>query len=109
MGIDSMANSFLAVHSQGVTFKMKHGKKHFPESRTFQRVGEIPSVELKSYDLKDGTKAEEFVQTIVNVEDGRRLYFLGLKAGSRMMIWPSSKIKSKISQQTCSKNQNGLY
>ena len=102
MGIDSMAKSFLTVHSKGVTFEMKRGKKHFPDSEVYSRVGEIPSVELRRYPLKDGTFAEEFVQAAMKIEDGRRLYFLGLRAHDKNMIWPSSKIRSKIIGEICS-------
>ncbi len=104
MGIDSMANSFLAVNSEGVTFQMSHGKKHFPENTVYSRTGRIPCIELRRYPLKDGTFAEEFVQAAVRLQDGRILYFLGLNAKDRTMIWPSSKIRSKISQEICSRN-----
>lgn len=103
MGIDSMAKSYLDMKSQGVTLNMNHGKKHFPENEVYHRVGNIPSIELKRYPLKDGTFAEEFVQAVIKTGDGRRLYFLGLNAGSKNIIWPLTKMRSKISEQMGSK------
>lgn len=102
MGIDSMAKSFLSVNSEGVTFRMSTGKKHFPNSTVYSRVGQIPSIELKRYNLKGGTFADEFVQASFTLDDGRVVYFLGLNANGKIMIWPSSKIRSKIYGEICS-------
>ena len=103
MGIDSTAKGYLALNAKGVTFMMDHGKESIPDSETYSRVGDIPSVELKRYPLKEGGYAEEFVQAIIKAEDGRRLYFLGLNSGGRTMIWPMSKLRTKISNELCSK------
>lgn len=98
MGIDSMAKSYLAVHSKGVTFRMDYGKKHFPESVVYDRFGTIPSIELRRYELKDGTFADEFVQAVMKTGEGKRIHFLGLRAHGKFLIWPSSKIRAKISE-----------
>lgn len=103
-GIDSIAKSYLAVHSKGVTFKMDYGKKHFPDSKVYDRFGTIPSIELKRYPLKDGTYAEEFVQAVMKTWDGRRIHFLGLRTGEKFLIWPFTKIRSKMSEYLCGKN-----
>lgn len=102
MGIDSMAKSYLAMHGKGVTFHMDYGKKHFPDSETYSRVGQIPSVELKRYPLKEGGFAEEFVQAIMKTHDGRRIYFLGLNVNGTNKIWPTSKIREKLKKEICS-------
>lgn len=103
MGIDSMAKSCLAVKAEGVTFNMDYGKKHFPDSETYSRVGTVPSIELKRYKMKDGGFAEEFVQAVVKTKDGRRLHFLGLNINGTNKIWPMSKMRERIIKETCSK------
>lgn len=103
MGIDSMAKSYLALKSEGVTFNMDYGKKHFPDSETYHRTGTVPSIELKRYPLKDGGFAEEFIQAVIKTNDGRRLHFLGLNVNGTNKIWPMSKMREKIIKETCSK------
>ena len=102
MGIDSMAKNYLAVNAKGVTFRMDYGKKSFPDSETYSRVGQVPSVELKRYPLNDGGFAEEFVQAIMKTNDGRRIYFLGLSISGGVKIWPTSKIREKMKKEVCS-------
>jgi len=103
IGIDSMAKSYLAVHAKGVTFNMSSGKKHFPDSTTYSTVGNFRNIELKRYPLKNGGFAEEFVQAIINTENGLRLHFLGLNANGINKIWPISKMRERIAKEICSK------
>lgn len=103
MGIDSMAKNYLAVHAKGIRLNMDYGKKVFPESEVNSRTGPIGSIELKRYPLNDGTCAEEFVQAILKDEEGKKLYFLGLEAHGKILIWPVAKIREKICSQICSR------
>lgn len=101
MGIDSMAKHYLAAKAKGVTFMMENGKKVFPDKDVNGRTGRIPSVEFHRYPLKDGGYAQEFLQNKVEMEDGRILHFLGLKADGKTLIWPSSKIRRAVLEAKC--------
>jgi hypothetical protein len=60
------------------------------------RTGNLKSIKLNRYELKDGTFAYEYLQMILENNKGQNLYFLGLKTDNRSFDWPAEKMLKKI-------------
>lgn len=84
-GLDRIANIFLKINID-LNFKPV----------ILDRCGAINSIELKSYVLKDGSKAKEYVQYAYRNEEDQVIYFIGLKTNKRYFDWPSEKITKKL-------------
>lgn len=59
------------------------------------RTGNLNSIKLNRYELKDGTFAYEYLQMILENSKGQNLYFLGLKTEKRTFDWPAEKMLKK--------------
>ena len=62
----------------------------------FQFEFYLKSIKLNRYELKDGTFAYEYLQMIMENNNGQKLYFLGLKTDKRFFDWPAEKILKKV-------------
>jgi len=85
VGIDSIAKIYI-------------DKKKNPEEDpiVYAATGDIKSIKLHRYKLKDGSIAEECVQMILTNEEGQSLYFLALNTEKKTFQWPAEKILKKL-------------
>ena len=60
------------------------------------RTGNLNSIKLNRYELKDGTFAYEYLQMVLENNKGQSLYFLGLKTEKRNFDWPAEKMLKKV-------------
>lgn len=59
------------------------------------RTGNLNSIKLNRYELKDGTFAYEYLQMVLKNNKGQSVYFLGLKTDKRSFDWPAEKMLKK--------------
>jgi hypothetical protein len=87
VGIDSIAKIYIKK------------KKNIEEDPVvYAATGDIKSIKLHRYKLKDGSIAEEYVQMILTNEDGQSLYFLALNTEKKTFQWPAEKILKKLNK-----------
>jgi hypothetical protein len=85
MGLDSVAKTFLKLRSDQSV-----------EPIVYDRAGKYKSIKLNRYKLMDGTFAYEYLQMILENNNGQKLYFLGLKTDKRSFDWPAEKMLKKV-------------
>ena len=85
MGLDSIAKTYI---------KLKADPNVDPV--ICARTGELKSIKLNRYKLKDGTYAYEYLQMVLDNDKGQSVYFLGLKTDLRSFEWPVEKMLKKI-------------
>jgi hypothetical protein len=84
MGLDTIAKTYIKLKADPNVEPVICG-----------RTGNLKSIKLNRYELKDGTFAYEYLQMIMENNNGQKLYFLGLKTDKRFFDWPAEKILKK--------------
>jgi hypothetical protein len=85
MGLDTIAKTYIKLKADPNVKPIICG-----------RTGNLKSIKLNRYELKDGTFAYEYLQMILENNKGQNLYFLGLKTDNRSFDWPADKMLKKI-------------
>lgn len=84
MGLDSIAKTYIKQKADPSVDPVVYG-----------RTGNLNSIKLNRYELKDGTFAYEYLQMILENNIGQSIYFLGLKTDKRSFDWPAEKMLKK--------------
>jgi hypothetical protein len=85
MGLDTIAKTYIKLKADPNVEPVICG-----------RTGNLKSIKLNRYELKDGTFAYEYLQMILENNNGQKLYFLGLKTDKRSFDWPAEKMLKKV-------------
>ena len=85
MGLDTIAKTYIKLKADPNVEPVVCG-----------RTGNLNSIKLNRYELKDGTFAYEYLQMILENNEGQNIYFLGLKTENRSFDWPAGKMLKKI-------------
>ena len=85
MGLDTIAKTYIKLKADTNVEPVICG-----------RTGNLKSIKLNRYELKDGTFAYEYLQMVLENNNGQKLYFLGLKTDKRSFDWPAEKMLKKI-------------
>lgn len=66
----------------------------------YATAGPINSIKLHIYKMSDGSEAKEYLQMIMENDDGQNVHFLGLATKKKNFIWPTDKMLRRVKEKT---------